>query len=124
MIKYKEILLFTVVAFGYVSSAHASPFCVQLQGGIAPECIYDDAVLCRQRADQLSGLCVANPKEFKTLTGIGKYCLVDSNRISQCNYTDRSTCATDAQRAGGVCLDATGSTLDQNPYEKDPNVNY
>ena len=123
MLKYKAIILFMAAACAYASPAAASPFCVQVQG-IEPECIYDDVVLCRQRADQLSGMCIANPKEFKTIPGIGKFCLVDSNRISQCNYNDRSSCSTDAARAGGVCIDATGSTLDQNPYQKDPDVNY
>lgn len=120
--KYKLLML--SVAFGlYVAPVLASPFCVSVQG-IAPQCIYDDVTQCRQRAQQLNGLCTPNAAEVRLQPGVGKYCLVYSNHASMCNYSDRSTCDADAQRNGAVCMDFPSSEVQENPYRKDPNSKY
>ena len=103
--------------------AQASPFCVQVRG-IFPDCSYVDAVQCRKRALQLSGLCVTNPAELTVPASGKRYCLVDSSRTFQCAYPDYASCDRDAEREGGVCVDSLMYGTQPDPYGQDPNRKY
>lgn len=107
----------------YAHPLLAAPFCVESQG-IPPECIYVDAGQCRQRAHEQKGLCVVNPDELTIGTGTGKYCLVDSSRIVQCNYSDFTSCDAEAKKQGAVCIETVTSNIQRDPYQLDPNRKY
>lgn len=118
-----KIVWFVLVAGFIAQGANASPFCVSQQG-LNPECIYDDAVECRKRAEQMNGLCYANPIELHLQPGVGNFCVVYSNLTSSCIYSDRTSCNNDAVRNGGVCVEAPSGTIQPDPYSKDRNTNY
>lgn len=122
MQNYKKFLLLALLPIFYAQALQAAPFCVQVQG-IPPECIYDDAVQCRKRAAELGGLCAPNAAEITIPAGTGRYCIVDSNRIVQCNYVDRTSCNNDAVRGGGACMEAPNQGVQPDPYRQDPNIN-
>jgi hypothetical protein len=88
------------------------------------ECSYYDARECRKRAAQLAGVCAANPDELKLQPGVGKYCLVQSSRVSMCNYADRTSCDNEAVRQGAVCVEFPSGGVQPNPYRLDPNSKY
>lgn len=105
--------------------AIAAPFCVKVQG-IREDCIYDDTSSCKTRAAQLSGICIVNTSEITMATGREKFCLVDSSRMPQCVYADRSGCEA-AQRNESVCIINTfhkDNEEQADPFEVDPNRNY
>ncbi len=83
--------------------AIAAPFCVVTQA-VPPQCIFFDAGLCQQRANQLSGECTVNPKEVRLTPSIGHYCLVTSGMASQCIYADMNTCDREAAHQQGACI--------------------
>lgn len=103
--------------------AAAAPFCVETRG-IHPQCHFFDATECRRRSIQLSGVCTANLTEITLLPGIGKYCLVYSNRTALCSYADRGSCDSDALRNGGVCIDNRPQGKQKDLYRLDPNLKY
>jgi hypothetical protein len=83
----------------------AAPFCIESMA-LPPQCMYYDAGLCQQAADQQHGLCAVNPNEVKVSPGIGHYCLLTSSLVSSCIYTDRRDCQRDATVQHGACVDA------------------
>jgi hypothetical protein len=122
--KYATVLLACIPLLGAAHSAAAAPFCVQITG-IAPECLYDDAALCRLRANQLKGLCVANPDELRIVTGNQRYCLVSGDRASLCQYADRQTCERDAAREGqAACIDNVPAGGPGDPFRTEPARRY
>lgn len=123
MKKYTYIVLLGAAFATYAPALLAAPFCVTKQG-LPLDCNYYDAVQCRNRAQQLSAVCTVNEAEITLQPGIGKYCVVNSSRVSMCSYTDRTTCDSDAMRSGGVCVDFPGKKVQPNPYDIDPNSKY
>ncbi|HEU5048438.1 MAG TPA: hypothetical protein VFT64_11425 [Rickettsiales bacterium] len=121
--KYKGLAVSFLLGSLYASPLYASPFCVSVQG-MTPECIYTDVMECRQRAQQLNGLCTPNNAEFHLQPGIGKYCLVYSSRVSNCIYHDRNSCDAEAARNGAVCMESPSSEVQPDPYHQDPNSKY
>lgn len=119
----RKTIFAALVLAGLPAAGWAAPFCVQGQG-MTPQCHYVDAVQCRKRAEEIRGLCVANPEELILSRGTGKYCMVDSSKNSMCSYVDRTSCAIDALRNQGVCLENTASTVQPDPYASDPNRKY
>ena len=84
--------------------AIAAPFCVMTEA-VPPQCIFFDAGLCQQRANQLSGgECTVNPKEVRLTPSIGHYCLVTSVRASLCIYPDLDTCQKEAAHQQAACI--------------------
>ena len=123
MNKYIVFLGMALIAGCYSPVLEAAPFCAEAQG-LPKECNYYDATECRKRAAQLNGVCTANPAELQLQPGTGKYCLVDSSRISMCRYADRTTCENDAARQGAVCIEFPSRDVQPNPYRLDPNSKY
>jgi hypothetical protein len=97
--------------------AAAAPFCIQSQG-IAPLCIYYDALDCGHEAQRQGATCAANPAELRLTPGVGQYCVVTSSQISLCNYGDRVSCARDAVLQRGTCVDSprTAPIRTPDPY--------
>ncbi len=124
MMKYEKILLAAATAIIlYAPALHAAPFCVEKQG-MPAECNFYDAVECRKRSEQVSGVCSVNPAEIRLQPGVGKYCVVDSNHVSMCQYADRTSCDNDAVRYGAVCIEYPSADVQPNPYRIDPNSKY
>ena len=123
MSNYRNLIL-SLLALGlYTQPAMGAPFCITSQT-IKPQCDYTDAAECRQRADQIKGLCVANPKELTIRRGTGKYCLVDSGRVPHCIYSDRTSCDNEAVRHGAVCIESVQPMVQEPLYQRDPNRKY
>lgn len=102
----------------------AAPFCVRTQE-LPPQCEFVDPVQCRHRAEELHGLCTANPAELVIRSGETEpYCLVLSSRTAECIYADRSSCEQDAAPAGGVCIEHSELNVPVNPYLHDVNRKY
>jgi len=59
--------------------AIAAPFCV-VSEAVPAQCIYYDADLCQQRADQMGAGAHGNTNEVKPTPSVGHYCLVTSGR--------------------------------------------
>ena len=72
----------------------AAPFCIQNQG-IAPLCIYYDALDCGREAQRQGAAC-ANPAELRLTPRSRPYCVVTSGQVSLCNLGDRTSCARSA----------------------------
>ncbi len=123
MNKYILLVCVGLVAGLYAPSLYAAPFCVEVQG-LPKECNYYDAIQCRNRAAQAAGVCTANAAELQLQPGTGKYCLVDSNRVSMCRYADRTSCENDAIRQGAVCIEFPSGDVQPNPYRLEPNSKY
>ncbi len=102
---------------------NAAPFCVAIQG-VPPECLYFDTNECKKRANELSGVCTVNPADFVLSKGDGRFCLVNSMRLSQCIYPDRATCDNAAGTANGICVDNTKVGVQPNPFANNPNQRY
>ena len=106
--------LYLVVALLVVfpETVGASPFCVSIQG-IPSQCIYADGRQCQIRAQQLGGVCSANPAEVKGTPGPGQFCLVVQNSASICAYPDRTSCEVEAARKHTACIEAPGPLPDR-----------
>lgn len=120
-------ILLQLIVFTLLSStlAIAAPFCVTVQG-VPPDCIYDDTNACKLRAAQLSGVCTVNTHEITSHVGEEKFCSVDSTRVPQCMFVDRTACE-NAQNNGAVCVNNTfakGYDDQIDPFAADPNRNY
>lgn len=111
--------VFLLLALGigllWPAGARAGLFCVYA-AAITPQCFYDDPALCRQRADQLSGVCMANPKEITMPVGYENYCLVYSSRTVECIYADFASCNRAAARSNAACVNNT-QRLRRTPVE-------
>ena len=83
----------------------AAPFCVSTEA-LPPQCMFYDAALCEQRAQQLNGLCSVNRSEITVSPGLGHYCLLTSTLVSSCIYADRANCERDAKVQSGACVNA------------------
>lgn len=123
MKKYIAGLMLGFTVAGFAPTAFAAPFCVEQQG-LAKDCNYYDATQCRQRSQQVGGVCSINDAEVKLQQGVGKYCVVNSNHVSMCSYADRTTCDSEAARSGAVCVEFPESQVQPNPYRIDPNSKY
>ena len=108
-------ILLTAASIMIPDPAMASPFCVTVQG-LPDQCIFADGASCQRRADQLHGVCVANPAEVTPVPGPGQFCLVIGNQAMQCVYADRASCQADAARRHTACVQTAGqpgsSTID------------
>jgi hypothetical protein len=102
--RYLTLLLSTLCLL-WTSESHAAPFCASKKG-IAPECYYVDANECRKRAREINGECTANNRELIIKRGFGRFCLVNSNKTTACDYADRASCEGQASANGGVCIEA------------------
>jgi hypothetical protein len=121
----RKLFFAIIVAFMPFGSALASPFCVSVTG-MPTECIYDDATPCKNRAAQLSGFCTINTSEITAAYGEEKFCIVDSSRVPQCIYVDRTLCES-AQSNGSVCVNNNFKNVNEaqpDPFANDPNRNY
>jgi hypothetical protein len=90
--------------------AIAAPFCVSTEA-LPPECIYNDANSCNQRATQMKGYCTVNPNEaggIRLTPSIGHYCLITGGGAALCIYVDENTCQREAARQGAGCILAGG----------------
>ena len=97
--------ILSVVAFVFLigpRKSEAAPFCLSTLG-IAPQCLYYDADICRRDALKQGGSCEPNPEETRVGYGSGQYCLVISQGASLCSYFDRDSCEIDARRQHGAC---------------------
>lgn len=101
--------------------AMASPFCVG-GAGIAPQCLYDDAVLCKKAAHPPNTSCVVNPDATLSYVGGANYCLVQSSLLAQCLFVDRNQCNGEARKSHGVCIDRRSVKDDNNPFKFDNRV--
>jgi phosphatidylinositol kinase/protein kinase (PI-3 family) len=101
---------------------------------MAPQCDYEDAAECRQRALKLSGICSLNSSAIALSPGSGLFCVVNSTRTSQCIYDDRFSCENTAQSTGGICVNndkaqkkskkGKSQQLQQDPFKINPERNY
>lgn len=108
------VCLFAMACIMFPDPSHAAPFCAKKQG-IAPECYYVDANECRKRAGEMGGECVANPSELTLKPGYGTFCLIGSSQSASCIYPDRDSCDKHAINNNGVCIEATKTTLQNQP---------
>ncbi len=107
MFRLKSAL--SLLALGFMlaaPAAEAGSFCLKLQGQ-QPQCLYDDAAECRRRANQLNGLCTANPDMLTITATNGQFCLVASAGGVICAWQDRASCDKEAEKKNGVCIDST-----------------
>jgi hypothetical protein len=103
--------------------ASASTFCVRQQGGV-PQCLYEDAADCRRRATEINGLCSVNPRLVSITATGGRYCVVTSERATECYYPERAACETEARRKGAVCIDSAAVPAQPDPHGEDPERRY
>jgi len=112
-----------LTSLGFAAPVQAAAFCLRLPGG-QPQCLYDDATECRRRAEQLFGLCTANPDILTIIPSNGKYCVVSSGHSVQCAYPDRGSCDREAKRSNSVCIDSTQQQEQPDPHRETPNRPY
>ncbi len=107
------------------TNANAAPFCVATQE-IPAQCDYYDVAQCRDRANELRGVCIANQNEIiLPQPSGGKYCMVDSSRTALCIYNDRDSCEDEAFRHKAVCIEAVrNQQVQPDPYQNDPSRKY
>jgi hypothetical protein len=94
------------VVIGFLVGPHtasAAPFCLS-SPAIPPQCMYYDADLCSKDSAKQGGYCVPNPAELHAGVGSGQYCMVTSQGVTECNFLDRVSCATEALRQHGACF--------------------
>jgi hypothetical protein len=103
--------------------AAASTFCLA-GNGMAPQCIYDDAALCRQAASESTSVgCIVNPDSTLSYNGGSTYCVVGSDLMAECLYVDRNQCRAVASQRRAVCVSRDSRAGDENnPYRYDPRV--
>jgi hypothetical protein len=105
------------IAAGWLSPAHAAPFCIQNQL-LPPQCMFYDAKQCADEAQRQNAQCSPNPAEIRLSRGTGEYCVVTSSGASVCAYADYQTCTTAATQQHGACVQADPSRTprEPNPY--------
>lgn len=120
MMRYILLSVFIFAALA-PQAAQAARFC--MAGiGFPPQCIYDDIETCRRAIQPPNTSCIVNPEMQPALYGNSDYCLVTSQGISECIYTDRGQCNIEARRKDALCMDNTRQNFEQNPYRYDTRV--
>jgi hypothetical protein len=98
--------------------AQAATFCIT-GPGMAPQCLYEDVVSCRQAATPPSTACIVNPEAPLSFYGGSRYCTLGAERIASCIYTDRGQCNRDADNGAGICIDREAMADDISPFRFD-----
>jgi hypothetical protein len=85
------------------SGGHAAPCCIGSES-VPPQCIYYDSVSCNKEAVRQGGICSVNAKEVRVTRNVGQYCVVTSQMVTLCHYSDRPSCTAAATLLHGACM--------------------
>lgn len=106
---------FLIVGFLFVCGfmpvfAVAAPFCMAIQNGVSPQCIYYDVNQCYSDSAKMGGRCVANTDLISSsmsarFVGSGEYCFMDSYYFVSCIFQTQDQCRKQISSGSvGVCV--------------------
>jgi hypothetical protein len=111
----------TMACLSAPGSARASTFCVA-GAAMPPQCLYEDVRGCVKAAAPPNTFCTINPEVGLIYYGSQRYCTVQSDRLAQCMFVDRSQCNQEAYRNGAICIDREEIKDDLNPFRYDQRI--
>ena len=122
MIK-NAFIIWSIIFLGFINYAEASyPFCI-VRNNAYFECIYDSTDTCRQAIEaDTNTYCIVSPEVQLRYVGADRYCVVDSNLIALCRFTDRGQCNSAARSRQGICADRELTQTDVDPYVFDERI--
>ncbi|MBU6475199.1 MAG: hypothetical protein KGL10_06020 [Alphaproteobacteria bacterium] len=105
----------------FSGKAAAASFCV-VGMGIPPQCLYDDIGSCMAAATPPNSFCAVSPTARLYYYGSSRFCAVQSDRVAQCVFGDRTQCYRAVFRDKTVCVDREERPDDISPFRYDQRI--